>query len=123
LVSAQATDINYEQQVTGFFIDSKGVNHGWWLSAGTLLPLDYPNSTFTQATGLNNHGLVVGTYMDSAGATHGFVYNVKTAQYTSVDDPNGVGVTFVNGVNDHGILVGFTMPNSTTASGFVATPQ
>jgi hypothetical protein len=122
-VSAQATDINFRQQVTGFFIDSKGVNHGWWLNAGTLLQLDYPGSTFTQATGENNFGLVVGTYQDSAGASHGFVYDSNTSTYSSVDDPSGVGVTFVNGVNDKGMLVGFTMPTSTTASGFVATPK
>jgi hypothetical protein len=122
-VSAQATDINLKQQVTGFFIDSKGVNHGWWLNAGTLVQLDYPGSTFTQATGENNHGLVVGTYMDSSGATHGFVYDTTTASYSSVDDPSGIGVTFVNSVNDKGQLSGFIMPTSSTATGFVASPQ
>ena len=66
---------------------------------------------------------MVGTYQDSSGAFHGFVYNTTTAQYTSVDDPDGIGVTFVNGINDKGMLVGFTIPNSTTASGFVATPK
>jgi hypothetical protein len=122
-VSAQATDINVLQQVTGFFVDSNNINHGWWLNAGTLLQLDSPGAIFTQATGENNHGLVVGTYQDSSGAFHGFVYNTTTAQYTAVDDPDGIGVTFVNGINDKGMLVGFTMPNSTTASGFVATPK
>jgi len=122
-VSAQATDINFEQQVTGFFIDSAGTNHGWWLNAGTLLQLDFPGSIFTQATGENNKGMVVGVYQDAGGATHGFVYNTHNAQYTSVDDPHGVGVTFVNGINDNGQLVGFTMPSSTTASGFLADPK
>jgi hypothetical protein len=122
-VSAQATDINLKQQITGFFIDSQGTNHGWWLNGGTLLQLDYPNSTFTQATGENNHGLVVGTYQDSAGNSHGFVYDSTTATYSSVDDPKGVGVTIVNGVNDKGQLAGFTMPTSTRASGFIATPK
>jgi hypothetical protein len=122
-VSAQATDINFLQQVTGFFIDSKGVNHGWWLNGGTLVQLDFPGAIFTQATGENNHGLVVGTYQDSANAFHGFVYDTNKGTYVSVDNPNGVGVTFVNGVNDKGQLVGFTMPTGTTASGFLATPQ
>jgi hypothetical protein len=122
-VSAQATDINVNGQVAGFFIDSKNVNHGWWLNAGTLIQLDYPGGIFTQATGENNKGLVAGTYQDSSGASHGFVYNTATGVYTSVDDPNGVGVTFVNTVNDQGQLVGFTMPTSTTASGFLATPK
>jgi hypothetical protein len=122
-VSAQATDINFAQQVTGFFIDSNQVNHGWLLNAGTLIQLDYPNSIFTQATGENNQGQVVGTYQDSSGASHGFVYNIRTAQYTSVDDPHGIGVTLVNGINDNGDLVGFIMPSGTLASGFVATPK
>lgn len=122
-VSAQATDINFEQQVTGFFIDANNVNHGWWLNAGTLLQLDFPGAIFTQATGENNHGKVVGVYQDSSGATHGFVYDSNTSKYTSVDAPNGTGVTFVNGTNDRDQLVGFTMPTSTTASGFVATPK
>ncbi len=121
--SAQATDINFNQQVTGFFIDANNVNHGWWLNAGTLLQLDYPGAVFTQATGENNKGLVVGTYQDASGGFHGFVYNTTTAQYTSVDDPKAVGFTFVNGVNDNGMLVGFTMPSNTLAQGFVATPE
>ncbi|HXR15332.1 MAG TPA: hypothetical protein VN777_03890 [Terriglobales bacterium] len=122
-VSAQATDINFLQQVTGFFIDSNNVSHGWWLNAGTLLQLDYPGASNTQATGENNKGIVVGTYQDSAGASHGFLYNTNTAKYTSVDAPNGTGITFVNGINEQNQLVGFTMPSSTTASGFVATPK
>jgi hypothetical protein len=65
----------------------------------------------------------VGTYQDSSGASHGFVYNIRTGQYTSVDDPHGIGVTLVNGINDNGDLVGFIMPSSTLASGFVATPK
>jgi hypothetical protein len=121
--SAQATDINFSQQVTGFFIDSNQVTHGWWLNAGTFVQLDFPNAMATQATGENNIGQVAGTYQDSSGNSHGFVWSSKTGKYTSVDDPKGVGVTFVNSLNDKGQLVGFTMPTSTTASGFVATPK
>jgi hypothetical protein len=51
------------------------------------------------------------------------VYDNRNQSYTSVDDPHGVGFTFVNSINDNGQLVGFIMPTSTTASGFVATPQ
>lgn len=120
--SAQATDINFEQQVTGFFIDSSNVTHGWWLNAGTLVQLDFPGASSTQATGENNVGQVAGIYQDSGG-THGFVWSSKTGKYSSVDDPKGVGVTFVNSLNDKGKLVGFTMPSGTTAQGFVATPK
>lgn len=117
---AQATDINNTSQVCGFYIDSAGVNHGFFLDKGTFTKLDYPGSTFTQALGLNNSNEVVGDYVDAGGATHGYVYNVKSKSWLSVDDPNGVGSTVVNGTNDYHTLVGFwgTNPNNT---GFVAT--
>jgi hypothetical protein len=119
---AQATGINNSQEVCGFFIDSNQVNHGWLLNFGVFTQLDFPNSTFTQALGLNNKGQVVGAYMDSGGLTHGFVYTVSNGQYTSVDEPNGVGSTIVNGINDAGALVGFYGAPPIN-SGFVALPQ
>jgi hypothetical protein len=119
---AQATGINNSQEVCGFFIDSSMVNHGWLLNFGVFTQLDYPNSTFTQALGLNNKGQVVGTYLDAASLSHGFIYNVSSGQYTSIDDPNGVGSTVVNGINDAGDLVGFYGAPPIN-SGFVALPQ
>jgi hypothetical protein len=119
---AQATGINNSQQVSGFYIDKAGKNHGFFLNFGSLTTLDFPGSIFTQALGLNNVNEVVGSYQDNAGASHGFVYNTVTKKYQSVDDPNGIGTTVVNGTNDKHQLVGFwgTNPNNT---GFVATPQ
>ena len=118
---AQATGVNNLQQVCGFYVDSKNVNHGFLLSFGQLVKLDYPNSIFTQALGLNNIGQVVGDYMDASNLTHGFVWTAA-AGFQSVDDPNGVGATVVNGINDKGALVGFygTAPIN---SGFVALPR
>lgn len=117
---AQATGINNSQQVCGFYIDAKGVNHGFWLHQGTFTTLNFPNSTFTQALGLNNSNEVVGDYLDASGLTHGFVYNTSTKKWVQVDDPYGIGTTVVNGTNDKHELVGFwgTNPKNT---GFVAT--
>jgi len=119
--SAQATGINKAGNVSGFFVDAKGVNHGWVLIAGHLEILNFPGSTGTQALGLNNNGLVVGLYTDTAGHTHGFVYTESTKAFQSVDDPDGIGTTVVNGINDNGKLVGF-FGTAPTNSGFVATP-
>ncbi len=120
---AQATGINNSQQVCGFWIDSKGVNHGFWLNQGNFQSLNFPGSSFTQALGINNKGIIVGVYMQN-GNTHGFTFNTlaTTNKWQSIDDPNGVGTTVVNGVNDNGDLVGFwgTAPTNT---GFVAKPQ
>lgn len=119
---AQATGINNSGQVCGFYIDSKGVNHGFYLNLGTLKTLNYPGSTFTQALGLNNVNEIVGTYTDKGGAGHGFIYNTSTSTWQSVDDPNGIGSTVVNGINDNHQIVGFwgTAPDNT---GFEANPQ
>src|SRR5271165_1125617 len=119
---AQATGINNSQSKCGFFIDSQGTNHGWLLQGGTFKQLDVPGSIFTQALGLNNNGKVVGSWMDSGNLTHGFVYTISTGQYTTIDEPLGVGTTLVNGINDNGVLVGFfgTAPIN---RGFVALPQ
>jgi uncharacterized membrane protein len=123
---AQATGINNSDDVCGFFIDGKNVNHGWLRVLGHITVLNYPGSTGTQALGLNNEGQVVGSYSDNAGGTHGFVYNFNSKVWQSVDDPSGIGSTIVNGINDKGDLVGFygmTASSPTTSIGFVATPQ
>jgi len=104
----------------GFYIDAKGVNHGFWLNAGVLTKLDFPGSTFTQALGLNNKNEMVGRLHGRTGITHGFVYNTSTKTWMSVDDPNGIGTTVVNGTNDKHELVGFWGTNPTN-TGFVAT--
>jgi hypothetical protein len=104
-VSAQATSINDQQAVAGFFIDKRGVNHGFLLAEGAYNQLDFPHSTFTQALGVNNHNEVVGTYTDAGGNVHGFTW--RHGVYASVDDPAGFGTTIVNGVNDRGDIVGF----------------
>jgi probable HAF family extracellular repeat protein len=118
---AQATGINNSGVTCGFYIDVNQVNHGWIIYNGIFMPLDVPNSTFTQALGLNNRGQVVGAFTDAAGQTHGFVYTIGTASFQTIDDPQGVGSTIVNGINDLGVLVGFygAAPINT---GFVATP-
>jgi probable HAF family extracellular repeat protein len=120
--SAQATGINNSGNVCGFFVDAKGVNHGFLLIRGRFELLHFPASAGTQALGLNNKGQVVGLYTDSSNNTHGFVYTVGTKTFQSIDDPDGVGTTIVNGINDKGVLVGFfgTAPIN---SGFVAIPR
>jgi hypothetical protein len=119
-VSAQATGIDDAGAVSGFYIDSAGVNHGFLKSDGVLTTLDFPGGTFTQALGLNSKE-VVGFYLDTSGLSHGFVYSNGT--FTSVDEPNGVGTTVINGVNALGDIVGFYVDSSGNTDGFEGTPQ
>jgi len=118
---AQATGINDNQSISGFFIDSAGVNHGFLLAKGTFFTLDFPGATSTQAFGLNNEDDVVGAYVDAQGLTHGFVFD--DGHYQSVDDPEGVGTTTINGINNRGQLVGFFVDAAGNTDGFFATPH
>lgn len=115
----QATDINNSSMVSGFYVDSGGVTHGFLLNGATLTPLDFPGSKSTKALGLNNKGQVVGVYNDSAGNNHGFVYN---GVFQSVDEPNGIGTTTINGINDLGQIVGFFVDAHGNTVGFVGAP-
>ena len=65
---------------------------------------------------------LVGQAFGPAGFTIGFVYDIATATFTIVSDPNGVGSTVVNGINDAGDLVGFYTNAAGNTIGMLATP-
>jgi hypothetical protein len=88
-----------------------------------------PGATFvfSQILGVNKHGIAVGYYGDSTTSQHGFLYNLKTGQYTFLDDPaeafnNGVEVTQVTGINDSGEITGFYSDANGVFHGFFAWP-
>jgi len=118
-VSAQATDINNKQELTGFFVGG----NGFLSSAGKLTMLSFPGATETMALGLNDLDQVVGAYTDAMGHVHGFIYT--NGVFTTVNVPFPLGPdTIVNGINNFGDIVGFfqEVPNGNTAVGFVGTP-
>ena len=127
--SSQATGINDQGVVCGFYVDVSSVTHGFMLNGGTLTTLDFPGSNFTQALGLNNNGQVVGVYSTANGAPpmHGFVYNSANGHFRTVDDPDGVNgglsTTTVNGINNLGQIVGFYVDKTGNTDGFIGTPK
>jgi len=70
---------------------------------------------------INNCGQITGWYVDAEGATHGFL--LSHGQYTTLDDPAGMGSTFADGINDRGQIVGFYFDSTGLAHGFLATPK
>jgi hypothetical protein len=119
-VSAQATATTNTGAVVGFYIDSKGVTHGFQFLNGNFHSLDYPGATATQCLGSNDANWIVGSYTDASGNSHGFLHVGST--FTSIDDPNGVGTTVVNGINNAGAIVGFWGNTAAGVShGFIAT--
>jgi probable HAF family extracellular repeat protein len=118
--NSQATGINDNRTISGFYVANTGTTYGYLQRGRHFARLSFPNSTATQALGLNNAGEVVGFYTDNANNNHGFVY--KNGHYQSVDNPNGIGTTIINGVNDHGRIVGFFVNNAGNTVGFVGNP-
>lgn len=103
----EAIAINDSGEITGQYIDSDNIAHGFVLSAsGVYTSFDPPGSTTTnpsEPTGtipsrIDAAGDVTGNYTDSSGVRHGFVRTASGA-ITSFDVP-GAGVnsgSFVNG--------------------------
>jgi hypothetical protein len=114
--------INNSGQVAGFFTPASGPVESFLTGHGGLQTIAYPGATSTEALGLNNHGEVVGVYMNAAGNNFGFTWT-KQGGFTTIDDPDGVGMTTVNGVNDQGDLVGFYVDSAGNTDGMLVTPS
>jgi hypothetical protein len=68
--------------MVGFYLDKKGVNHGFLLHQGKYTVLGHPRAATahgpgeepilgTISRGINSRGDIVGTYGDSKGVSHG----------------------------------------------------
>ena len=117
--SVQVTGVNNLGNLCGFWVDAAGTDHAFTLVLGHFTSLDFPGGSSTQAFGLNNMNQVVGVYLDGAGVMHGFVYNMIGNKWESIDDPNGVGSTFINGINDKGQAVGFYVDENGNTDGML----
>ncbi|HZW29856.1 MAG TPA: hypothetical protein VFF52_04060 [Isosphaeraceae bacterium] len=138
--------INNKGLVVGFYVGTDGQFHGFDLNvkaarngvltgtpvADPTIPTvaGEPGATFvfSQILGVNDKGIAVGYYGDSTLSQHGFLYNVKTKQYTFLDDPseafnNGVEVTQITGITNSGELTGFYSDANGVFHGFVAIPR
>ena len=119
-----ATGINNRGDVVGYCTGGNGAVIGFIRAGHTYSEFAYPNQGSTTPFGINDKAEIVGAYVDTYGATHGFTLKspLTNAHWTSLDDPNGIGTTFVNGVNDMGDLVGFYTDAAGNTDGFLATP-
>ena len=112
---------NSKQLVVGYFIDSSGIQHGYYRDADGALhfPIDPSGSTRTNLFGLNERNLVVGRYRDSSLVTHGLLF-VPPNSFFTFDYPGSTS-TSLNGINAQGVICGrYTVSGSSIAHGFLA---
>lgn len=110
-----ATGINNSGAIVGYYVDTRGITHGFLLSGSTVTTIDDPNGTATLCKGINSSGAIVGEYTQSNGNNHGFLYQDGT--FTDI----GIGViSGVSAINDQGVMAGGYLDCSLCAQlGFV----
>jgi hypothetical protein len=122
--SLTAAAINNHGEVAGFYVNNGGVTVSFVKFNGKFTTIAVPGASATNAFGVNDNGTVAGTYTvgtGTAATTHGFIW--RPGHFTTkVDDPNGVGTTFLNGINNEGDIVGFYTDAAGNTDGLVAFP-
>lgn len=128
-VQTQVIGIDKLGDTDGFYVDSKGANHGFSKVNGAFNgPLDFPLTTsspkFNQLLGINSQQQLAGFYNDSAGDSHGYILDFGSMyQVFTVPGPSGPGAidTTVTGVNENGQIAGFFVDNANATHGFFLT--
>jgi hypothetical protein len=109
----------------GFYVDSKGVNHGFTNTLGTFATVDNPATTsmpaFNQLLALNDHNQAVGIYQDSLGNFHGYEVNLVTTAFTAINLPASFNAKSVMaaGINNGGWISGNYTDTAGVTHGFV----
>jgi len=115
-----AFQVNDSGQITGYYIDSSEMTHGYMRdSAGALTyPIDVPDAAGTLLLGNNASNWVVGRYTDTSGVTHGLFY--VTPDDIMIYDYPGATYTSLNGINSSGLICGYYNDAAGISHGFVA---
>ena len=131
-----SSDINNRGTITGYYIDSKNVNHGFVRSAsGEFTTFDAPGASIAAASGdgtfpesINAAGAITGHYTDAKGLYHGFLRG-PDGEFTTFDAPgagtkrgSGFG-TFPTSINDGGTIAGYYIDANDITHGFMRSPE
>jgi uncharacterized membrane protein len=116
-IHTEANGIDGADDVVGFFIDSKHVEHGFKDVAGSITTIDVPGATGTRASGIDlNDNFVVGSFTDSTFTPHGFL--LASGQFTTIDVPNAAW-TRAFSVNSLGTIAGAFVDKAGVVHGFL----
>jgi hypothetical protein len=119
--------------ITGFYVDSNNVYHGFLGSPGRFTDFDAPGADTTDAfygtqpASLNDFGAITGNYLDANGVWHGFLLSPK-GTYTKFDAPGAdmtagdLNGTFPAQINLLGVIAGTYIDANFVAHGFLLTP-
>jgi hypothetical protein len=123
--SLSAFGINNAGDVVGDYTASGGVIDGFIkLAGGAFHTISVSGATETVALGVNDNDTVVGAYLDGTSGTeiHGFIWRIGGSLTTMVDDPDAVGISYIDGINNEGDIVGAYLDSHGGFDGFLAYP-
>ncbi len=100
----EALGVDNSGDIVGTYADSSGGTHGFLLSNGTYITIDYPGVQNTELFGINDQGQIVG-YTNSIPPIS-FLYNTASQTFTLVSFP-GAPDTYAMGINDSGTIAGY----------------
>jgi hypothetical protein len=118
--------INFEGAVTGWYVDSGNVSHGYMRSTeGNITEFDAPGAGTTAGQGtwaasINLVGAICGFYVDANWGYHGFL-RAPNGVITNVDYPGSAGT--IGLINDVGEIAGWYWDANGLNHGFVRSPE
>lgn len=110
-----ATAINNEGTLAGWYADSTGTPHGFFLSQGVFTSYDHPDAVSTRINGINDAGDFVGTYTQTGGIQHNFAS--IGGELSEIIIPRTTTVAQPTDINNRGAIVGWA-EGSTGGGGF-----
>ena len=81
--------INPGGEMVGFYRDTAGKQHGFWLSGGNFTSIDYPGAISTSPRGISPGGDIVGSFTNAPGGppnVHGFLLSQGTFSLVQFPD-------------------------------------
>jgi hypothetical protein len=89
-VSISANGINDSGQITGSFVDSSSLTHGYLASGQAITTIDVKKALqgTTVVTGINGAGQIVGSFTNDNSVTKGFVDN--DGVFSTIDPPKSI---------------------------------
>ena len=112
-----ANGINSQGDIVGWYQDTGGKTHGFFLGIGGFVSIDYPQATYTDTWAINSAGDMAGGYIDSKNIAHGYV--LRNGTFTPIDVP-GATFTAAFGINSEGDIVGhYGVPPTGKMNGFL----
>jgi len=112
---AVASSINDDGLVTGYYLDSNSVSHGFVWRDGDFRMVDYPGATSTSLGQVSNRGVAIAVYGDGV-AQHTVTYSVESRTWTALPDIPGYSRNDGYGINEAGVAVGNAFSSTATVA-------